>query len=579
MATVEPTELVELDVEKVSGVESPANGTTFLVLKASADADVKCKTCGGSGKILDGNRDCPDCDGVTKSDSAETDEMERDLTGDAENDDATIKAKLSSAEQNDLPDSAFAHIESGGEKDESGKTTPRSKRHFPVHDEAHVRNALARAPQSPFGDKAMPKIKAAAKKFGIDVAEKGAVQDALDGTATPQEAGHDPSTGRSGLAGPVTAGAQQLPEPRTAQGGQSTYTIPAEDKQDLTAGAKKTAGAGVAFAVSSIAEAIERLAELRDLSARAEKAGMTLTPPSLDETVEPGNMPWENYDSATLQQVSQCLASCDGALTAIIAREQTEASSVDPSDSQNAWDLQDAQSAMDYALGIVARLSFTEAHEADTADVAKAGRRLSGKTEGVLRAARDHLTSVIGDGDDNEADTGSTTPEGDKIQMELTKSEFAESVVAIAQEVLKNANNGGDISEQDIHDNGKINTLDDALTVAGEHHPEAGVTKEQQDVTKQLKELSDQVGQLGGLVTKMAQQPRRGGPILTGQLPAGLGAAVEGRQGEVAKSAHDQEIEQLTKQLDKTRDPNEIQHLTSQITIKQLANAHRSGLI
>lgn len=79
------------------------------------------------------------------------------------------RAELSSAEINDLPDSAFAYIEPGGKKDSDGKTVPRSLRHFPIHDEAHVRNALARAPQSPFGDKAMPKIKAAAKKFGIGV--------------------------------------------------------------------------------------------------------------------------------------------------------------------------------------------------------------------------------------------------------------------------------------------------------------------------------------------------------------------------------------------------------------------------
>lgn len=78
-------------------------------------------------------------------------------------------AEMSSKSINDLPDSAFAYIEPGGEKDEEGKTTPRSKRHFPVHDKAHTRNALSRAPQSPFGDKAMPKIKSAAKKFGIKV--------------------------------------------------------------------------------------------------------------------------------------------------------------------------------------------------------------------------------------------------------------------------------------------------------------------------------------------------------------------------------------------------------------------------
>lgn len=76
-------------------------------------------------------------------------------------------AQMTAASINDLPDSAFAYIEPGGSKDESGKTVPRSKRHFPIHDAAHVRNALARAPQSPFGDKAMPKIRAAAKKFGI----------------------------------------------------------------------------------------------------------------------------------------------------------------------------------------------------------------------------------------------------------------------------------------------------------------------------------------------------------------------------------------------------------------------------
>ena len=78
-------------------------------------------------------------------------------------------SELSSAAINDLPDSAFAHIEPGGTKDAQGKTVPRSKRHFPVHDEAHTRNALSRAPQSPFGKAAMPKILSAARKFGIQV--------------------------------------------------------------------------------------------------------------------------------------------------------------------------------------------------------------------------------------------------------------------------------------------------------------------------------------------------------------------------------------------------------------------------
>ncbi len=83
------------------------------------------------------------------------------------------RAELSAKRINDLRDDQFAYIEPGGTKDESGRTVPRSKRHFPIHDAAHVRNALQRASQSPFGKKAMPKILAAAKKFGIQVNPQG----------------------------------------------------------------------------------------------------------------------------------------------------------------------------------------------------------------------------------------------------------------------------------------------------------------------------------------------------------------------------------------------------------------------
>ena len=86
-------------------------------------------------------------------------------------------AEISAAAQNDLPDASFAYIEPGGTKDSTGKTVPRSLRHFPVHDAAHVRNALARASQSPFGEKAMPKILEAARKFSIHVGEHSLPQE------------------------------------------------------------------------------------------------------------------------------------------------------------------------------------------------------------------------------------------------------------------------------------------------------------------------------------------------------------------------------------------------------------------
>lgn len=89
------------------------------------------------------------------------------MTHAQESQDDLERAQMSTEEINDLPDDAFAYIEPGGDKDESGKTVPRGKRHFPLHDAAHVRNALARMGQSPFGDKARAKIMAAAKKMGI----------------------------------------------------------------------------------------------------------------------------------------------------------------------------------------------------------------------------------------------------------------------------------------------------------------------------------------------------------------------------------------------------------------------------
>ena len=54
---------------------------------------------------------------------------------------------------NNLPDSSFLYVESGGKKDSSGKTTPRSLRHLPYKDgegnvdNRHLRNAISRASQ------------------------------------------------------------------------------------------------------------------------------------------------------------------------------------------------------------------------------------------------------------------------------------------------------------------------------------------------------------------------------------------------------------------------------------------------
>ena len=64
------------------------------------------------------------------------------------------RATWTGAYINTLPDSSFLYVEPGGSKDGEGKTTPRSLRHFPYKDASgkvdlpHLRNALARIPQS-----------------------------------------------------------------------------------------------------------------------------------------------------------------------------------------------------------------------------------------------------------------------------------------------------------------------------------------------------------------------------------------------------------------------------------------------
>lgn len=102
-------------------------------------------------------------------------------------DDVAEKAEWTTAYMNDLPDSAFAHISPGGEKDAEGRTVPRNLRHLPYRgkdgtiDPAHTRNALARLDQTdiPAADKAAArrKLMTAAREVGIEVTEKIAKQD------------------------------------------------------------------------------------------------------------------------------------------------------------------------------------------------------------------------------------------------------------------------------------------------------------------------------------------------------------------------------------------------------------------
>lgn len=108
---------------------------------------------------------CPECDEETGED--EQDDYDEFMVPHLAED-----AVMSYAAKKALPDSAYAYIESGCEK-EDGKTAQRC-RHMPIHDEAHVRAALAalggaRTGKVPsYASKAKGKVCAAAKKFKIE---------------------------------------------------------------------------------------------------------------------------------------------------------------------------------------------------------------------------------------------------------------------------------------------------------------------------------------------------------------------------------------------------------------------------
>ena len=84
----------------------------------------------------------------------------------------TLRAAVwSTAYINDLPDSAFLHVEARGTKDSDGKTTPRSLRHFPYKDASgkvdlpHLRNAISRIPQSSLSAEQKARLQTKARRI------------------------------------------------------------------------------------------------------------------------------------------------------------------------------------------------------------------------------------------------------------------------------------------------------------------------------------------------------------------------------------------------------------------------------
>jgi hypothetical protein len=138
------------------------------------------------------------------------------------------------------------------------------------------------------------------------------------------------------------------------------------------------------------------------------------------DPTDPGSPAWEGIDAATAHKWLAIAARLKNALLLLAERESLEAASADPDDIENAWSLEDAAAAVDYAIGNLAVFASGEKAEAeigaeceemckalaafDTAPlgviegltaVAKSGRVLSSANEAAIRAASESLQKVL----------------------------------------------------------------------------------------------------------------------------------------------------------------------------------------
>jgi hypothetical protein len=84
--------------------------------------------------------------------------------------------RQSKAELNQLTDENFAYIEAGGKKDHTGRTIPRSLRHFPISSEEEIERSISLLSDSNLSEETkaeiVKKIEAKKKKSGFPFQKK-----------------------------------------------------------------------------------------------------------------------------------------------------------------------------------------------------------------------------------------------------------------------------------------------------------------------------------------------------------------------------------------------------------------------
>ena len=84
--------------------------------------------------------------------------------------------RQSQAELNQLTDENFAYIEAGGKKDHTGRTVPRTLRHFPISSEEEIERSISELSNSDLSEKTksdiLQRIEAKKEKSGFPFQKK-----------------------------------------------------------------------------------------------------------------------------------------------------------------------------------------------------------------------------------------------------------------------------------------------------------------------------------------------------------------------------------------------------------------------
>ena len=434
------TELSEFEPTRVDGVGKGANGFPILMLKGIEDemtdgvAEVlaavetvetakaekaECETCGGTGKILEGHRDCPDCGGEATKAESFTCETCRD-TG-----------------------KAF------------GKTCPDCEGKAAEATKAEsFQCETCRDTGKAFG-KVCPdcegKSAEAAKEIGVapsGVAPSGSGNTPATDCPTCKGDGKLRNGTHAGKSCP-DCGGTGLDESRTnPEELKAMNADPGRISDGDPEGRERIDKANPSMVYAAANPSIA--------TSTAATTSVSVTPDGSSDA-SPGSPAWEAIDAATATAAAISLMEASELIRTFAQRERMEVAAGEGNDIFDAGAAEAALVAVSQAIGVMAQLAFHEGMEAQKGQVEKAGKRLASKTITALAAARDYLNTVLGSDDPALADQDSGDGTGG--------NNAADKFIASANKALNSERNVLDMNEEELQKL-VVETVAQAIVVA-----------------------------------------------------------------------------------------------------------------